>query len=62
MTSNIPNPGSNDALDKGCTCPVLDNGHGKGRVIDGKIQFWINWDCPLHGKDADKDGIDICKV
>jgi hypothetical protein len=38
-----PNPGSDAALDQGCTCPVLDNGHGRG---DGP--FWINGDCPLH--------------
>lgn len=39
------NPGSDEALDKGCLCPVLDNGHGKKR--DGL--FWMNIDCPLHG-------------
>lgn len=26
----IPNPGSNEAIDLGCTCPVLDNCRGKG--------------------------------
>lgn len=39
------NPGSDEALDNGCLCPVLDNGHGKKR--DGL--FWRNADCPLHG-------------
>lgn len=39
------NPGSDEALDNGCLCPVLDNGHGKKR--DGL--FWMNADCPLHG-------------
>ena len=23
------NPGSDEALDKGCLCPVLDNNHGR---------------------------------
>lgn len=46
---NIPNPGSNEALDKGCTCPVLDNGHGNGVLWDGELSFWINAECPLHG-------------
>jgi len=38
------NPGSDEALDNGCLCPVLDNGHGKRR--DGL--FWMNADCPIH--------------
>lgn len=43
----IPNPGSREAGDAGCTCPVLDNGHGKGIFcIPGR--FWITGDCPLH--------------
>lgn len=43
-----PNPGSDAALDQGCTCPVLDNGRGRGFLVDGERQFWINGDCPLH--------------
>lgn len=38
-----PNPGSDAALDQGCTCPVLDNGHGRGSG-----PFWISGGCPLH--------------
>ena len=41
-----PNPGSDAALDRGCTCPVLDNGHG--RINGGKGPFWITANCPLH--------------
>lgn len=44
----IPNPGSNEAVEKGCTCPVLDNAHGKGARGDPDL-FWINKDCPIHG-------------
>lgn len=44
------NPGSDEALDNGCLCPVLDNGHGKKR--DGL--FWMNADCPLHGVKSGK--------
>ena len=40
-----PNPGSNEAIDQGCTCPVLDNCHGN--MPDGN--YWITEDCPLHG-------------
>jgi|WetSurMetagenome_2_1015567.scaffolds.fasta_scaffold00223_29 hypothetical protein len=45
---DIPNPGSGEAVAKGCTCPVLDNAHGKG-TLWGDDTFWINGDCPLHG-------------
>lgn len=46
-----PNPGSDEALDQGCTCPVMDNGHGRGYYTDpdGVIQFVISCDCPIHG-------------
>lgn len=45
----IPKPGSPEALAKGCTCPVMDNHHGKG-VPDGKgaSQFWYTMGCPVH--------------
>jgi hypothetical protein len=53
MKKNVPNPGSNAALELGCTCPVLDNHYGKGfpelftDIIGGKC-FWIAQDCPVH--------------
>ena len=50
----IPKPGSDIAIEQGCTCPVLDNGHGKGRLGDGEKFGWvINHGCPLHGKCLD---------
>lgn len=49
-----PNPGSDAAVAIGCTCPVLDNGRGRGTYqVDGVWQFWITPDCPLHGKTED---------
>lgn len=49
------NPGSDKAIAAGCTCPVLDNAHGKGLQgwPDSKrseAAFWISDDCPLHGE------------
>ena len=46
-----PNPGSNEAVKQGCTCPVLDNHHGKGinNTIEKQL-FWMSLGCPLHGK------------
>lgn len=45
-----PNPGSEEALEKGCTCAIIDNYYGQG-VPDGKggVNFWMSGDCPLHG-------------
>jgi len=45
---NNPNPGSDEALDQGCVCAILDNNHGRGRFGDGE-QFSVRLDCPLHG-------------
>lgn len=39
------NPGGAKAKKKGCTCPSLDNAHGKGR---GDGTFWVDAKCQLH--------------
>ena len=49
-----PQPGSNAAIDAGCTCPVMDNGHGRGYMgglkdADGNVMFVMDEACPLHG-------------
>ena len=49
-----PNPGTKEAIEAGCTCPVIDNNYGKGIPIktkDGTIQtgYWMSDNCPLHG-------------
>ena len=57
----VPNPGSDEAIEKGCTCPVLDNAHGRG-FNGGK--FWIAQGCMLHhakepiGEDSNGHRID----
>jgi len=48
MKKQIPNPGSDEAIKMGCTCPVLDNCHGEGGEPFGG--FWIDANCPIHGK------------
>lgn len=56
-----PNPGSKEAIDLGCACPVMDNHHGHGFDVtqdDGTKTraFWISAMCKLHGiKDAPKE-------
>lgn len=42
------NPGSVDAIDHGCTCPVLSNNYGLSPPI-WPGSWWIDVDCPLHG-------------
>lgn len=49
-----PNPGSKEATDLGCTCPVLDNCHGNGFPVTSNegellIAYWMDAECPLHG-------------
>jgi hypothetical protein len=45
--SPVPNPGSDAAIEQGCTCSISDNGHGNEEL--GRIRgFWISVDCPLH--------------
>jgi hypothetical protein len=46
-------PGSREALDGGCTCPVEENHYGKGYLGgspggDGSLIFAVSEDCPLH--------------
>ena len=47
-------PGSAAARSRGCTCPVVDNGHGRGCDVDehGTRIFVYRGDCPLHGEKA----------
>ncbi len=48
--NKVLNPGSKEAIREGCLCPILDNRHGLG-AYDGKDgTFWINENCPIHGK------------
>jgi len=41
-------PGSPDAAKAGCKCPVLDNHHGSGFPMGGRMVYWISEDCKLH--------------
>lgn len=47
MTPSPP-PGSDKAIALGCTCPVLDNAHGRGVPTKDGPMFWITVGCPLH--------------
>ena len=45
----IPNPGTQEAIDMGCTCPVIDNHYGRGVPAENGVAFWYVEDCPIHG-------------
>ncbi len=49
-TNAVPNPGSQEAINRGCTCPVIDNHHGEGVPMGGGsgVSFWMNAGCPVH--------------
>lgn len=47
VSSGKTNPGSDRAVERGCTCPVLDNGRGRGYMGQSGI-FVFNAGCPLH--------------
>ena len=57
---DVPNPGSDEARAQGCECPILDNEYGRGIPwprADGLDpreypSFYVNDECPLHGKPA----------
>lgn len=48
---HIPTPGSDEAIKMGCTCPVMDNAHGKGFIWDNELCFIYNADCPVHSEE-----------
>ena len=61
MISSPPPPGSDEALELGCRCPVMDNGHGSGYLggcrdpETGNMLFVISVDCPLHAPVSEPD-------
>jgi hypothetical protein len=47
-------PGSDVAIARGCTCPVLDNEHGAGfGYMRGEIVWIVAPACPVHGQKQD---------
>ena len=50
MSNEIPNPGSKEAIEQGCKCPVMDNNSGAG-VPNGHgnpPSSWYSSDCVVH--------------
>jgi hypothetical protein len=54
MTDAPPPPGSDEALELSCICPVLDNSHGKGFMgVEGYYVYAEG--CPLHPMQKDEE-------
>ncbi len=53
-----PVPGSDTALAQGCTCPVMDNAHGRGwrQTSDGTPIFVMVEGCPVHSPSSPPAG------
>lgn len=60
--TDAPNPGSPAAVEAGCTCPRIDNGHGRGYLggvkdpATGETMFVYSCGCPLHCADESDYG------
>jgi len=61
MTEEMtPAPGSFEARDLGCTCPVFDNHYGRGFAGDGMVYGWIITEgCPVHAKPPTRGAVDL---
>jgi hypothetical protein len=50
IKETVPNPGSDEAVNAGCTCARIDNGYGNPNECEyGKGHWVISSDCKLHG-------------
>ena len=47
MTNKIPDPGTEEAIEMGCICPVMDNEYGRGWHGQEGV-FIYNSGCPVH--------------
>lgn len=53
---DLPNPGTKEALDLGCTCPVIDNHYGHGvPTLHGEPSFWYTEGCPVHSEGEEEE-------
>lgn len=47
--TDTPKPGSYEAIEKGCKCPIMDNHYGKGIGSNGEKYGWYQSEgCPMH--------------
>jgi hypothetical protein len=49
MTKPMYNPGSADAVGRGCTCDLIKNDFGRGKAEPDGVAFYCAETCPVHG-------------
>lgn len=49
----VPNPGSEEAIALGCTCPVFDNHHGCGYLGQPDVFVYVGG-CQIHRLPAER--------
>jgi hypothetical protein len=54
LSASYP-PGSVEAIARGCSCPILDNGRGRGYMGMPGIYVYAG-DCQLHGANVANEG------
>ncbi len=50
----MPKPGSAEAIEKGCLCPIMENNCGAGFVKNNALHYTIREECPLHSTEKTK--------
>jgi hypothetical protein len=58
MGSPIDNPGSVDAVARGCTCDLIKNNFGRGTARPDGAAFCCSDTCPVHGELQDIKNLD----
>lgn len=58
----LRNPGSDEAVKHGCSCPVMDNAKGEGRWYGDGQAFFISTSCKLHGKYEEYEDLNVSEV
>ena len=56
-----PSPGSDEAIDAGCLCPIKKSGKYLRGIFNNHEGQWINIDCPVHGVECTYCGKINCK-
>jgi hypothetical protein len=49
MTGPMHNPGSAEAVGRGCTCDLIKNDFGRGKAAPDGAAFYCSETCPVHG-------------
>ena len=57
MPPPLQRPGSPEAIAIGCTCNPVRNKHGEGLKRGGRLSFFCDEACPIHGAEVVRKAI-----